>query len=498
MARRDAKLERLRRNCRASVKALTAFIWPIIEPGRTLNWCPHHDAIAIHLEALYHATPGADGALLRCLGISVPPGSLKTTLVDVVFPLWCWLQDPTLRFLSATWGLALTRKSARIRLSVLSSSRWQLLHPPFSLASDAIDCVVNNHGGTLMAFSVGAGVTGNHPDIQILDDTMSAQNVTRRECEKVLDWHDTALDSRWRDPANPRKICIAQRLHSQDINGVLHDRGLFDAYLSIEAEYTGENPEPRATQWGPVEWRTERGELYDPLRLPPERVATLKKLSRVWSTQYQQSPVVGHGEVIDARWWQYYSELPSSIDYWLGAWDCAETDEARSDFTVGQVFAVAGRDVYLVEQVRGQWSTMRVIDEVSRMRTRFPQCSRWYVEGKSSGTAVVAIVRKTGGKLRRWTSNTSKESRVYAASSLIEAHQVHLPDPEKHPWVSELTLEATAFPSGRYDDQVDCMATALIRIGQRQGLDLGVQETIDGVSTGSKSRRGGRMSDLKR
>ena len=51
--------------------------------------------------------------------------------------------------------------------------------------------------------------------------------------------------------------------------------------------------------------------------------------------------------------------------------------------------------------------------------------------------------------------------------SQIEAGNVYLPDPGIAPWIGGLIDECAAFPNGAYDDQVDAMTQALVRLGTR-------------------------------
>jgi hypothetical protein len=46
---------------------------------------------------------------------------------------------------------------------------------------------------------------------------------------------------------------------------------------------------------------------------------------------------------------------------------------------------------------------------------------------------------------------------------LVEAGNVHLPDPAVRPWVADFLTEAQSFPVGAHDDQIDAMSQGLQR-----------------------------------
>ncbi|MGZ0879044.1 phage terminase large subunit [Priestia megaterium] len=57
-----------------------------------------------------------------------------------------------------------------------------------------------------------------------------------------------------------------------------------------------------------------------------------------------------------------------------------------------------------------------------------------------------------------------KEVRANAVSPEVESDNVYLPHPLYASWVNELIDEATAFPNGRYDDMVDSLTQALVKL----------------------------------
>lgn len=471
---RLARAELLRRKCKRSIKVLCHYLWPILEPSRELEWGHHHTAIAKHLEALWRGDKGTNGRAMQRLLLAIPPGSLKTTLVQIIFPLWVWLQDPTQRFLVGSLSDALAKKSALKRQNILKSALWEDLNPEFDILKDTLNECVNTQTGFIQTTTPKAKITGQHADWYLVDDPQPA-SPTKAEVDLAVTWYTDVLQSRTTDARSLREVIVHQRVHQRDLIGFLVDeQGLLttDALFVLQAEY---DPTPKispTTPWGQVDWRTIPGESIHPDRLPDDVMAKHKRRPRRWSTQYQQSPIVGHGEFIDDRWWRFYRELPAKIDWWIGAFDTAETTKDSSDWTVGHVFAISGSRIYLVDRIKGRWSTLQVAANVKAFRDRYPQCTKWYIELASSGRAVKEILDRAGGRMVPVKHTQSKEARVLGVQGFIEAGQVYLPDKTLNPWVEELIAEASAFPNATHDDEIDCLTTGLRQIARYVQVDL--------------------------
>jgi hypothetical protein len=93
--------ERLTRDLPAFVRAA----WPILEPVTPLLWNWHLDLICDYLtlikEARFKDVCGA-----HCEGIifNVPPRTMKSLLITVMFPAWLWTSDPARRWMFASYA----------------------------------------------------------------------------------------------------------------------------------------------------------------------------------------------------------------------------------------------------------------------------------------------------------------------------------------------------------------------------------------------------------
>jgi predicted phage terminase large subunit-like protein len=244
--------------------------------------------------------------------------------------------------------------------------------------------------------------------------------------------------------------------------------------------------DPRATD----------GELLFPSRFTAEYLAAQKKIlgSQGYAEQQLQHPSPDGGGTFKHSWWRFWrldgatsgvvagtpvsleperyprdrawdqrpAEPLPSVRFLVGSVDAAFKGEATSDFVVMGVWAVVGQKRYLVDLARGRWDFVRTKAELLRLAAKWPRCQKWLVEDKANGSAIISEFSTSVPGLLAVNPEGGKESRAAAATPLVEAGQVLLPDGA--PWVADFVAECGAFPRGRNDDQVDMMSQVLIHL----------------------------------
>jgi hypothetical protein len=115
-------LERIDRDIglRASFYDFVKITWEHIDPHPFVdNW--HIRVICNVLERVFLRK-------LRRVVINIPPGMSKSTLVCVLWPVWCWLRDPAHAFLATSYDGKLTQRDAAKALGLIQSdwfrARW--------------------------------------------------------------------------------------------------------------------------------------------------------------------------------------------------------------------------------------------------------------------------------------------------------------------------------------------------------------------------------------
>jgi hypothetical protein len=164
--------ERLTRDLPAFVRAA----WPILEPVTPLLWNWHLDLICDYLtlikEARFKDVCGA-----HCEGIifNVPPRTMKSLLITVMFPAWLWTSDPARRWMFASYAEKLSTQHSVYRRNIMRSpwyqERWGHV-VRFSRDQNQKTQYENTARGSMLATAMGALATGFGGDVLVFDDPL--------------------------------------------------------------------------------------------------------------------------------------------------------------------------------------------------------------------------------------------------------------------------------------------------------------------------------------
>jgi predicted phage terminase large subunit-like protein len=470
--------------------------WPILEPATTFVTGIHVEAICQHLQA---ATEGRIGNLI----INVPPGHAKSLLTSVFWPAWVWIRAPQTRWLFASYSATLSvRDSIRCRRLIESEwyqERWGQI---YQLSADQNEKhrFENDRTGCRIATSVGGTATGERADMVVVDDPHSLDQA-ESDCARrtAVEWFNGTMSTRLNDFTTGHKVVIQQRLHEADLTGDLLAKGGFE-WLCLPAEF---EPERRcATCIGWTDPRVEPGELLWPDKISARHLESLKTSlgSYRYAGQYQQRPAPASGGIFQRMWFRYWKPtdmdlppvsvrapdgqmasiqavpLPEEFDSQIQSWDLAFKDKATSDYGVGQVWGAKGADRFLLDQRRGRMDLPQTKEAIRSLSEKWPRAGAKLVEDKANGPAVIQELQHEIAGLIEVTPEGGKIARANAVSAQAESGNIYLPHPAIRPWADPFIEEATAFPNGRNDDQVDAMTQALHRL---RGLraNFGVPES---------------------
>lgn len=448
-----------------SLRHFVQIAWPQVEPSRDFLSGWHIDAICDHLEAV------TKNQITR-LVINVPPGSMKSLLCCVFWPSWVWTFKPGAKWIYGSYALGISRRdNLRMRRLIESEwykSRWGNKFSPLDDNWGAIK-FVNDQAGFRLATSVGGTCTGEHADVQVVDDPIKPMDVSGtsavtksvlRNCEN---WWQETMASRLVDFEKSARVVIMQRLHTHDLAGiVLKDEGY--EHLRLPMEYEADSPCVTGINF--KDPRKEEGELLWPDRFPKAAVARLTKElgSRGAAAQLQQRPSPICGSLFKREWIQHWKVMPARFTSVIQSWDCTFKDADTSDYVVGQVWGASGSQFYLLDQIREKMSFSATIKAIQMLSIKWPEAHLKLVENRANGAGVVDVLQDQITGLVLVDPRGGKESRANAIEPLWEAGNVFIPDPEKHSWVHDFIEELVTFGSNMHDDQVDAMTQALMRL----------------------------------
>lgn len=474
--------------------------WHVVEPVNSFsdNW--HIGAVAEHCEALYRGQ-------IRKLCINEPPGCMKSLLVDVFFPVWCWVQNPGYKLIAAAYDARLVGKRDGGKIIDLIQSPWfrarwgdRVMIPSDSSAGD----IETSAKGFRFATSVRGPLTGRHANGITIDDPHKAQELTDNALDGAEEWYRSAASSRKLPGA--WEALIMQRLHEKDLAGrVLKDRGWEHLMLPMRFDPV----RACSTSIGFKDPRTESGELLWPSFKTETDVAELETTmgSQVASAQLQQKPAAAGGIIFLRPWFkQLYRVAPERFDGACLSLDCTFREKSRAKSGHGKIDYVGlgaygrkGADFYLLDLHVERLDFPGTMKLVERKTRAWPKILAKLVEDKANGPAIVSMLKnKIPGLIER-TPEGGKEARANAVAPLYEAGNVWYPDPEGA--ITDVTRQneptklpfffdgrpagtdwhidnMTGFPFGEHDDDVDVETQALIYLRSKATRFLEAMKSI--------------------
>jgi len=405
------------------------------------------------------------GEITRLI-VLMPPRHGKSELISLRFPCWYLAKHPEAYIVQTGYGESIALMHSRKARDIFISPEMRRLFPNIRHRPERAGQEViiperqaahewgTKQGGSYYAVGIGGGLTGRGFDIGIIDDPVKdaeeAESQTIRE--KVWEWYKTVFRTRAQRP-DSAIIIVMTRWHQDDLIGRILKQAKDD---------------PNSDQWHILHFKAVKdGQALWPERYPMEALENIKASvgSRVFTSLYQGEPAVAEGQIFKREWWRYYREAPQFLRT-IQSWDTAFKDKTQNDYSVCTVWGEANNGYYLLN--------------VWRARVEFPELKRSaiaiyerdkpdvaIVEDKASGQSLIQeIQRNTLIPVLPVKVDRDKVARAYAATPMIEAGKVYLP--EYAPWLYDYVEELSAFPNGEYDDQVDSTTQALSFMRGRQ------------------------------
>ena len=391
--------------------------------------------------------------------INVPPRSGKTEIAVINFMAWCMGNWPDCEFIHASYSKRLATTNTWSARAIVEHEAYAEVFGTPALRSDsnAKDEWRTQQGGIVYATGADGTITGygagkmrpTFGGAIIIDDPHKAgEGNSETMRNNVLDWFSTTMESRKNSNHTPI-IVIMQRLHEEDLSGWL---------------LNGNNGE---------EWRhvcipaiTPAEESFWPTQFELENLRRMEKASPyVFAGQYMQRPAPVGGGLFKDAWWGYYSELPQ-LEYRTLYADTAQKTAEQNDYSVFQCWgkSKAGQ-AYLIDQLRGKWEAPELLVQARafwqkhRAVTERGPLRAFKIEDKVSGTGLIQTLRREGAPIQAVQRDRDKVTRAMDAAPSVEAGNVFLPRDAS--WLSDFLAEASVFPNGAHDDQLDPMMDAV-------------------------------------
>jgi len=486
VARRNReRVERHADQIRDRCKTLAGFVreaWHVLEPETRYSHNWHIDAICSHLEAV------VNGRMKPRLVINIPPGSMKSLLISVMFQAWLWgpCGMPARRFVSTSFEIGNVERDTGKTRDLIMSDWYQSLWPTTLTRQARLDFANTATGSRIgVAFSA---LMGKRGDVLTIDDPHSLDgaesdvqrgNAVRRFLE--------GGKSRVNDRQKSIIIIVQQRIHTDDLAGAVLAEDLGYVHLNIPMEF---DPERACVTYdidGNEFWRDPRtveGKLMDPRRFTAGDAEDEKKQSYSWQGQYQQQPVPREGNLFNVDKIETIAASPGGGRAVRG-WDLAGTKRKKSAWTVGLKLRLAHNGMLIIEDVRrlrGNPFEVKVAvkdaadDDGMAVKQSLPQDPAQ--AGVAQKLDYAAWLEDRNFRFSPETGD--KEFRAQGIASQIEAGRVQM---VRAPWNTALKDELRAFPNTMFKDQVDALSRAYTELVREKPLSANAAPEIVEVDT---------------
>jgi predicted phage terminase large subunit-like protein len=459
--------------CRTDFVSFVRKVFHVLNPSAKfyMNW--HIGAIADVLEQVRLGT-------IKRLIITVPPRSLKSIICSVAFPAFVLGHDPTKRLIAVSYSADLAIKHGNDFRAVANSEEYRAIFPGMRISAmkNTQTEVVTTLNGFRLAMSVDGALTGRGGDIIIIDDPIAAlAALSQKPREHVQQWYFNTLLSRLDDKQNGAIVLVMQRLHEDDLAGVLLRGSQEWTVLSLPAIAVEDEEIPVGN--GQVHVRR-AGDVLHPEREPREVLESLRAQlgAETFAAQYQQQPVAPGGAMIKRAWVRRYDQLPKSGQV-IQSWDSANKQGEENDYSVCTTWLLHENKYYLTHVLRGRFDFPTLRTKVLQ-HAKQHKASRILIEDAGFGTALIQELKTASlFSVVPVKPEHDKKTRMAIQSAKFENGQVLFP--KEAPWLADLEAELFAFPSGRHDDQVDSISQALGYKGPSSWTDASLKGYSDAM-----------------
>ena len=417
--------------------------------------------------------------------VNIPPGTTKSTIVTIMFPVWLWTLDATIRIITNSYSGGLSIEHATKSKDIIQSDKFKMLFPEIQIRKDKSgkQNYENTQTGYRYATSTGATITGFHAHVIINDDPQNPKQAESEGMRIQANEHTKTLSSRKVDKANTPVITIMQRLHEDDVTGYLLKRkGDNIRHICLPAEDC-DDVKPEELRANYVDG------LLDPRRLNRNvlQEAMIDLGSRAYAGQYMQVPTADGGNIIKETWFRHISfadfralRYKEPMHFFL---DTAYDSKKKSDNDPSGIIAACkiGNNIYITH-AKKVWKTfpdlLKFLPEYLYANDYDSGQSTLRIEPKANGKSVCQQLEASTDLNVTYTQSPSdpKDVRLHAVAPKVECGRVYLVDGE---WNEEFIDEVCGFPAKTHDEYVDLLGYAINYFTDNSEADLADDVDVD-------------------
>jgi len=469
-----------------------------------LTFCQHvdrkHPTDAKHVQVLAHKleqvakyilTGGVEG--ISRLMVFMPPRYWKSQTASRKFPAWLLGKNPDLRIILTSYNVDLASKHSKAVRDLIQTEEYSQVFgqlssndAPVELDPDSKASVgweIADHNGGMHAAGVGGGITGFGANLFIIDDPVKGRKEASSETisDDQYEWYKSTAYTRLED--HGAIIVIQTRWDVKDLSGRLLEAMVSDeeadqwdvvfmpAIAPDEKEYPKNEEEFRENLLGGVFLPMDGDQLGrkpgEPLWPKKHDIQALRiKKANMddfeFAAQYDQMPKLAKGNFFDEDDFDIVPRAPEGLQ-WYRYVDLALGKTQQSDFNAT---AAVGMDhngeMYIRDMIRERNLDLFMGDLKVAMLSDKEHGVIWGIEDNAfqslvvkqflkdkslAKISIIGVTRSSGeGDKTQWAQPWRLRSKQ---------KMVHL---VRGAWNLTFKREATSFPKGANDDQVDSVS----------------------------------------
>lgn len=395
--------------------------------------------------------------------INIPPGTTKSTICTIMFPVWLWVNDPSIKIITNSHSSSLAIEHSTKSKDIILSAKFKALFPEVVLRVDksAKGFYENIKKGARISTSTGSSIVGNHSHLIINDDPSDPKKTfSEADRDQVIE-KIKELSQRKINKENTITLTIMQRLHEEDASGYILENYKNIHHICLPAEVSDKVK--------PVELKEKYvNGLLDPIRQSYKvlKASKLELGSAKYAGQYDQWPTAKGGNIIKSAWfttidYQTFITMRGTLPIVFFG-DTAYTEKKENDPSGFIATCKIANYMYILNAV----SVRKEFPDLIRFlpgylaRYFYGPGSSLRIEPKASGKSVVQELKnKTAINIVEIPPPIGdKKERLETASPTVESRRVILVEGE---WNDEFVDQVCGFPNRKHDEYVDLLGYAI-------------------------------------
>lgn len=451
--------------CRLKFYEFLKIFWDVIIPDPFVdNW--HIEYLCNELQIVGQRVINREHKLYDLI-INVPSGTSKSTICTIMFPVWMWLNDPTIKTMAASYSAELSADHSVRSRDIVKSELFKQLFPEITIRKD-IDGKTNfqnNFGGERYATSVGGTMTGKHAHLLIVDDPLNPRGAeSEADRKNANDFMDKTLSTRKVNKAVTPTILIMQRLHRNDCTGNILENRTNIKHICLPAEVSKDiNPPELIDMY-------EDG-LLDPHRLNREVLEDLRQAlgSYGYAGQMMQTPSPDDGGL----WKKWFipiedQELEKLKLLHVGTdWDLAYTKDERNSASAFITAGMNGANMFITDLGFDYLEFPQMMNYIKGKRAPH------YIEAKASGKSAKQVLTNSGiPAIEVKVTGGDKIARASFASPYAESGLIYVRRSLLDILYNDSKQGILLFPNNDSDDLQDALVQSINRLLAKKQLRL--------------------------